>query len=73
MYLEPNIYRLYVGADGSYDARINNVRPPEGTFRTMIIGIDYGNTNIGEVFDAYLVGAQRRINEDYAAYAAATG
>jgi hypothetical protein len=69
------LYRVYIAGDSTADATI--IGPleirPEGTQRVAVAAIDYGNTNIGEVFSTFLPMAQDSINQKHRDYASAHG
>lgn len=68
-YIGSEVFRVYVFQDSTFEANIRPVQRPEGIFHTISIGIDYGNTNISDVFGTLWVNAQSSINTAHRTFA----
>jgi hypothetical protein len=73
VYQDAQVLRVYVYPDGTFDASTIPAQRPVGVFRTISIAIDYGNTNIADIYDTLWAEAQQRINEAHAAFAREKG
>ena len=61
-YINSTLYRMYVLTDGTIATNVQNVKRPQGEVNVIVVGIDYGNTNISEIFNNLWVEAQKEIN-----------